>query len=198
MEPIQQDQEYTGVRVRLEARLGTARIPLQIDIGFGDAITPEAVEIEYPAMLAFPAPVLCAYPRETVVAEKFQALVMFGMATSRMKDLYDLWILARYFAFEGPTLCQAIRATFARRQTALPDSLPLVLSSAFAEDSAKRTQWQAFVRKNRLAGEGTDLSQVLSVLQDFLMPPVQALVAGEAFGKTWPASGLWRPVGNGA
>ncbi len=122
---MKEDEQYEGLRLKFEARLASARIPIQIDIGFGDAITPAANEILYPAILDFPAPTLMAYPLETVVAEKFQAMVMLGIANSRMKDFYDIWSLARTFEFSGPSLSSAIRATFERRQTDLPSKPPL-------------------------------------------------------------------------
>ena len=113
---IKEDAEYEGVRVRFHATLARARIPMQIDIGFGDVVTPAAVEIEYPTLLEFPAPVLRAYPKETVIAEKLEALTMLGMLNSRMKDYFDLWALSRLYSFEGPILVNAIKATFARRK----------------------------------------------------------------------------------
>src|SRR5437016_3724576 len=111
---IKEDAEYEGVRVRFHASLACARIPMQIDIGFGDVVTPEAVEIEYPTVLEFPAPVQRAYPKETVIAEKLEALTMLEMLNSRMKDYFDLWALSRLYSFEGPILVSAIKATFAR------------------------------------------------------------------------------------
>jgi hypothetical protein len=105
------------VRILLEARLGNVRIPLQIDVGFGDAIVPRPEELEFPTLLKFPAPKLNAYPKESVVAEKFEAIVKLGMANSRMKDFYDLWVLAQRFQFESGTLAAAIQATFATRET---------------------------------------------------------------------------------
>jgi hypothetical protein len=111
--PIREDQVYGGVRVRTVALLGKTRIPVQIDVGFGDAITP--AELVFPALLDFPAPILNTYPKETVVAEKFQAITALGLANSRMKDYYDLLTLSRLFAFNGATLCAAITATFVRR-----------------------------------------------------------------------------------
>ena len=119
-ERIKEDQEYEGLRLRMSCRLENARIPIQIDIGFGDVVMPAAAEVTYPVLLDFPAPVLPAYSRESVVAEKFHAMVVLGIANSRMKDFYDLWILARQFEFQGPMLCSAIRATFERRRTAIP------------------------------------------------------------------------------
>jgi hypothetical protein len=136
---------------------------------------------------------LRAYPRETVVAEKFQAMVMLGMGNSRMKDFYDLWILARRFAFTGATLAQAIQATFQRRHTDLPTQAPLALSAEFWGDRTKISQWSAFLRKSSLDAEGTSLDQVILFLRDFLMPPAVALAAGETFVREWPAGGPWKP-----
>ena len=133
-ETIKEDQEYEGLRLTLDCRLENARIPIQIDIGFGDVVTPAASELTYPVLLDFPAPVLAVYSRESVVAEKFQAMVMLGIANSRMKDFFDLWVLARQFEFQGPMLCQAIRATFERRRTPVPAEVPLALSAEFSND----------------------------------------------------------------
>ena len=150
----------------------------QIDIGFGDVVTPAAVEVTYPVLLDFPAPVLPAYSRESVVAEKFQAMVMLGIANSRMKDFYDLWVLARQFEFQGPLLCQAIRATFERRQTPVPAEVPLALSSEFAFDRGKQTQWRAFIDKGKLDIGGAGLDEIVDALRGFLMPPAEAVAAG--------------------
>jgi hypothetical protein len=190
-EPIKEDQDYEGLRVHCEARLGQARIVLQIDIGFGDAITPKAEKIKYPTILEFQAPELQAYPRQTVVAEKYQAMVMLGIANSRMKDFFDLWILARAFAFDGPTLCRAIQATFRRRKTSLPTEPPLALTAEFGTDIAKVKQWQAFVRKGKLDVGDATLEKVCEFLSGFLVPLTKALVAVEPFEKTWPPAGPW-------
>ena len=180
------------MRITFEARLGNARIPIQVDIGFGDVITPGADAVTYPTLLDFPAPLLSAYPRETVVAEKFQALVDLGMTNSRMKDFHDLMVLCRQFAFQGPLLCRAVRATFERRRTTLPGETPLALTAEFCGDEGKRKQWQAFLQKNKLDVSGTDLEQVTGVLREFLMPPVLAGAAGQAFEMSWPPAGPWR------
>lgn len=192
-ERIREDQEYQGSRITVPCLLGRMRVKLQIDIGFGDAITPAATEVNYPTMLDFPAPALLAYPKETVVAEKFQAMVMLGMSNSRMKDFYDLWILARDFTFEGAALSQAIQATFQRRQTTLPENLPLALRAEFYENADKQKQWQGFVRKSKLDTAGHDLAAIVDVLQDFLLPPTAALVKGQPFDMIWPTAGPWRP-----
>jgi predicted nucleotidyltransferase component of viral defense system len=190
-ERIKEDQEYEGVRIHCDARLGQARIDLQIDVGFGDAVMPRAVQVEFPVLLEFPAPILRAYRRETVVAEKFQAMVALGIANSRMKDFYDLWVLANGFAFDGPSLCQSLRATFHRRKTALPPEPPLALTAAFGTDVAKVKQWEAFGKKSRLNLGGMTLAQICAFLSDFLMPPTLALRADEPFAKAWPPTGPW-------
>lgn len=134
----------------MEARLANARIHLQIDLGFGDAITPVSREAEYPTLLPFPAPRLTLYPAETVVADKWQAIVDLGMANTRHKDFYDLWVLSQHLEFEGNILTNAICSTFEGRQTMLALSMPQTLHPLFTQDAARVTQWQAFRRKNNL------------------------------------------------
>jgi predicted nucleotidyltransferase component of viral defense system len=190
-ERIKEDQAYEGVRVRCRAHLGQARVDLQIDVGFGDVVVPRATAVIYPAMLEFPAPVLPAYPREAVVAEKFQAMVALGIANSRMKDFFDLWVLAHRFAFEGSSLCRAVHATFRRRKTALPAEPPVALTPAFATDPAKMKQWTAFVKRGRLDAGGITLEQVCMFLSAFLMPLTQALLAGGIWARGWQPGGPW-------
>src|SRR5205085_807412 len=186
---IKDDEDYEGVRVLLQARLGVARISLQIDIGFGDVITPAPIEVEYPTMLNFPAPRLRAYPREPVVAEKLEAMVKLGMANSRMKDFFDLAVLGRSFAFSGPLLRDAIAATFRRRGTSIPTELPIALTGSFAKDGAKLTQWRAFVGRNGLEERAGELGQVVTELAGFLAPPMVAAAKAEGFECRWEAGG---------
>lgn len=127
------EDEYSGVRVDFQAELAGARLPIHVDVGYGDAITPGAQDIAYPSLLDLPEPKLRAYPPETVVAEKFQAMTALGMVNSRMKDFFDIWAIATTFAFEGPVLAKAIQATFERRESPLPSEPPLALTEAFAE-----------------------------------------------------------------
>ncbi len=188
---IAEESEYNGIRVQLKTVLASANISLQVDIGFGDVVTPDAEQTEYPTLLGFPAPVLRTYPRETVVAEKYQAMVMLGIANSRMKDFYDIWVLARDFDFDGSVLCHAVKATFERRKTQLPDAEPLAFTSAFFSDRQKQTQWQAFINKQGLTKESVALDQVIDELRRFLMPPTKALNVGEVFEYHWPAGGNW-------
>ncbi|EJU14872.1 nucleotidyl transferase AbiEii/AbiGii toxin family protein [Agrobacterium pusense] len=165
---IREELEYGGLRLRTTASIGGARISLTIDIGFGDAMEPGAEMLDYPSMLAFPAPRLRAYARETVIAEKFQAMVALGRANSRMKDFYDIWILSKSFDFSGDRLARAIAATFARRETAIPVDLPDALTPAFANDEQKQRQWNAFVRD--VSANPGSLEDVVTSLADFLIP----------------------------
>ncbi len=132
--PFGVDRTLGALRVRTSAELGTAIIPVQIDVGFGDAVTPRPVELEYPVLLDQPTPTLYAYPRETAVAEKFEAIVALDLANSRMKDFYDLLAMSRLFSFDSMTLAAAIRASFERRATAIPRERPLPFTRAFSED----------------------------------------------------------------
>jgi predicted nucleotidyltransferase component of viral defense system len=191
-ERIREDEKYEGMRIHLDARLAAARIKVQVDVGFGDIITPVPQEVEYPVLLDFPAPRLRAYPRETVVAEKFEAMVKLGIANSRMKDFYDLWVMARDFEFEGALLSRAIRATFERLGTTLPTELPLALSDEFSDDPSKKMQWAAFLRRlGRKTGD-TPLAEVIRALTEFLLPLVLAAGRAEAFDRTWSPAGPWR------
>ena len=169
---IRQENEYGGLRVRTTADIGGARIAVNVDVGFGDATEPPAEWLEYPVLLDMPAPRLRGYARETVVAEKFQAMVALGLANSRMKDYYDVWIISEAFDIDRSRLAQAISATFARRGTAIPDAVPNGLSRAFAEDAVKRQQWEAF--KRDLEVDPGPLGDVVGVLEAFLMPAAAA------------------------
>lgn len=191
-QPIRDGAEYGGVRVRIPARLGNAHTDIQLDIGFGDAITPPAEEVDYPTLLPFPAPRLRAYPRETVVAEKWEAMVSLGIGNSRMKDFSDVWVLSREFAFDGTVLARAIAATFARRGTALSADPPVALTPAFVSDETKVRQWRAFVRRDGISGVSVSLAAVTAAIELFLMPPTRALVVGQAFGFHWLPGGPWQ------
>lgn len=165
---IREDDRYGGVRLRARATLAGARIAVAIDIGFGDAIEPGLEQLVYPTLLDFPAPQLRSYAQETVIAEKFQAMVDLGRANSRMKDFYDIWLLAKSFRFEDDRLARAIAATFARRQTSIPAELPDALSAEFAADVAKARQWKAFIED--LAVDPGTLGNVVGELAESLMP----------------------------
>ncbi|MGO4395286.1 nucleotidyl transferase AbiEii/AbiGii toxin family protein [Variovorax sp. M-6] len=161
---IRKDAGYGGVRIDLLAKLDGARIALQVDIGFGDAVTPAPESVNYPVLLEdLPAPRLRAYPKYTVVAEKFHAICLLGMANTRMKDYFDLWVLLTEGALDPDELRRAVEATFARRKLAMPATLPSGLSGAFARDATKQTQWAAFLKKNRL--DVMDLPEVIALLR---------------------------------
>lgn len=190
VERIRDEEEYAGVRVLLEARLANARIPLQIDVGFGDAIVPAPEDREYPTLLAFPAPQLRTYSKESVVAEKFEAIVKLGIANSRMKDFYDLWALANRFRFESTTLAAAIEATFQTRRTTLPVSAPLAFTADFYDLSSKQTQWEALLQKSGLKAESS-LRDVIETIAAFVMPIVLGILRKDAQTGTWKPGGPW-------
>ncbi len=166
------------------------RVPLQIDVGLGTTIVPSSEELEYPTLLKFAAPKLHAYSKESVVAEKFEAMVKLGMANSRMKDFYDLWVLAKRFEFESATLAAAIQATFKTRRTTLPRSSPLALQADFHELPTKLTQWRAFLRKSGLKADSS-LKEIIEVIREFVMPVVNGLSERNAENKVWQPGGPW-------
>lgn len=146
------------------ADAGCGPAGLQVDIAFGDAVTPAPETVSYPVLLEdLPAPQLRSYPKYTVVAEKFHAVCLLGMANTRMKDYFDLWVLLAEDALEAAELRRALEATFDRRKLAIPSTLPSGLSDAFVQDAAKQRQWAAFLKKNRL--EALDLAEVVALLR---------------------------------
>lgn len=171
VEEIREEARYGGLRVRVIGYLGKARCTLQLDVGYGDVVTPGADEVKFPTLLDdVPAPHLKAYPRATMVAEKLEAIASLGMANSRMKDYYDLYALAREGAIDAGVLGDAIAATFERRGTALPDKLPIGLTAEFAGDVTRQKQWSAFLEKNRLEGPGLDV--VVAGIGSFVSDPL--------------------------
>jgi predicted nucleotidyltransferase component of viral defense system len=165
---VREEREYGGLRIKTQAVIGGARVRVVVDIGFGDVVEPGIVELELPVLLDLPSPHLRAYPRETVVAEKFQAIVVLGRANSRMKDFYDVWVLARAYQFTDDGLARAITATFARRNSPIPVDPPYGLTRAFADDPAKQQQWRAFAEN--MEAELPPLAEVIDDLAKFLMP----------------------------
>jgi predicted nucleotidyltransferase component of viral defense system len=189
-ERIAEADRYPGVRVSADAWLTSARLRLHIDVGFGDVVTPEPSIASLPTLLGFPAPEVRVYPPETVVAEKFEAMVDLGIANTRMKDFYDIWLLADTIAFARPGLASAIRATFLRRGTPLPTGEPpLALTQEFTANPEKAQQWQAFLSRTGLDAAPT-LGAVVEALQRFLLP---VLRDDSAEGQHWdPESWTWR------
>ncbi|GMW00552.1 MAG: hypothetical protein AMXMBFR84_16890 [Candidatus Hydrogenedentota bacterium] len=193
VEEIRVEHEYNGQRVKLVAALENARIPLQIDIGFGDAVTPEPQQVEYKALLSsLPAPIIRVYPRETVVAEKLHAMVSLDVLNTRMKDFYDLCVLAREFDFKGCTLCQAIHATFERRNTDIPSEVPACLLENFPSRSDKRDIWTAFLKRAGLPDiPENDFTTVHRELIEFLYLPLLSAAQPGDFNKIWTAGKGW-------
>lgn len=189
-ERIKENADCSGVRVTFTGTLERARIPMQLDIAFGDSVTPGPAEIEYPAMLDSPAPRLKGYPPETVVAEKFEAAVKLGMINTRMKDFYDLWLLSRQFDFDGKTLAAAVRATFAKRGTAVTTA-PTAFTPAFHDDAQKQTQWRAFVARTGLSDAPATLKDAIQAAKELLVPVAAACMADEPFSSHWRPPGPW-------
>lgn len=164
---IRKEANYEGVRVTLLGTLDGARCSVQIDVGYGDAVTPAAELVQFPALLEDVAPPsLRAYPVYTVIAEKYEAIVSLGMANTRLKDYFDLWFLATYAEIDEAILRQAVQATFARRGTEVPQAAPLGLSDAFAASPIKQQQWRAFLSKSKLMAP--DLVEVIAELRRLL------------------------------
>jgi len=189
--PIRPEDAYGGQRVTLLARLGPARLRVQVDVGIGDAVFPEPEWLDYPSLLDLPRPRLRAYRPETAIAEKVHAMVVLGSKNSRMRDFFDVHALAMHQPFDGARLAGALRATFARRRTTISDDPPIALTGAFAEVEGKRAQWAGFVRRNRLASAPPDLASVIGGIAGFVGPVLAAARDGQAFIASWPAGGPW-------
>lgn len=183
--PIREDLEYGGVRVQTHAVIDGARIPIQVDIGFGDIITPAPVEIDYPVLLDSPVPHLRAYPVETVIAEKLNAMVTLGIANSRLKDFYDLWLISRTFEFDHAALFAAVQRTFERRATPMPTDIPTGLTNQYAEQWD--TQWKAFLKREHMSAAPDNLSSLIGDLREFLVP----LTLPSSMTSYWPSGGPW-------
>ncbi len=163
---------YGGIRATVVAMLGAARLPMQIDIGFGDSIIPPPRIASFPTLLDQGEPQLQMYPPETVVAEKFEAIVKFGMANSRMKDYYDLMVILRRYELDSGLLAAAIAATFKRRGTAVPERAPVGLSDEFARDSSAQRHWAAFLRRSRIKDAPASLPEVVRSVWSRIEPAV--------------------------
>ncbi|MBK8915035.1 MAG: nucleotidyl transferase AbiEii/AbiGii toxin family protein [Phycisphaerales bacterium] len=192
VEAIREDNVYQGLRVKLIGRLGSARLPVQVDVGIGDVITPAPAMATFGPLLDLPPPVMAAYLPQTVIAEKLEAMVTLGMANSRMKDFFDLYVLSRTMDSDGQALVDAVGATFRRRRTAIPRALPLALTPDFAADPAKRAQWAAFARRIDAGQRPADFAEVVEAIARFVGPALSAAVGATPFLKTWRAGGPWR------
>lgn len=188
-EKVKEDEEYEGVRISCTALIEHASIPVQIDIGFGDAIV-NRKKVELQTLLNLPRPELFVYPMESVLSEKFEAMVKLGLPNSRMKDFYDIYTLAETQDFEGAVLSEAIRQTFQRRRTPIPAEAPLALTHTFFENREKIAQWKAFSKKVKQYSD-TDLQNVCTKIAQFIMPPAAAAASSQSYESIWIAQNGW-------
>jgi hypothetical protein len=192
IEAIRAEDEYAGTRATLKAQCGTAKLTLQIDMGLGDAVWPAPRRCEYPPLLDLPAPEVLAYPREAVVAEKLEALVVLGDRNSRIKDFFDLHHLATRFEFDRAQLREAVQRTFERRHTPISTTDPIGLTPAYWENPSRPTQVRAFARRAGLAVPGDPARKFLPLLGNFLLPLFDDLRSGVSRAGTWLPGGPWR------
>ena len=188
---ITEDVEYEGARVRIPGNLETIRLSIQIDIGFGDVIFPKAIKFDYPTILGSPSPSIRGYSKESIISEKFHAMVKRGVLNSRMKDFYDILWLSQQFHFKGQTLSSALRKTFENRKTEIISN-PVVLQESFASDKGKQDQWRAFIQRTKLRDVTENFTEVITELKTFISPIVSTLVDKKTFQKNWKAPGPWR------
>jgi hypothetical protein len=193
MEPIRAEDEYMGARAAMTARCGTARLILQIDVGVGDAVWPPPQRLPYPTLLDQPAPEVLAYARDTVVAEKLEAMIVLGDRNSRIKDFFDLHYLASHFEFDRGTLRGAVQKTFGRRSTPIPLDEPVGLTTAYWENPTRPAQMRAFARRARLAVPPAFTNKDAELLRAFLLPILKDLQQGSSSsGGVWRAGGPWQ------
>jgi len=191
---IKEDDEYDGVSVKFHAVLAGARIPMQVDIGFGDAVYPEPEFASFPVLLPMEAPLIRAYPREAAIAEKFNAMVVLDIRNSRMKDFYDVWFMANSWTFELAPLRTAILASFERRKVAMPQSVPFALTEEFLSDAEKKRQWNAFVSRLYPGSKAPSLDEVGVLLRAFLLPCIKPAAASESTTRRWAPGHQWTEV----
>ena len=189
---IKEDADYEGVRVKFIGFLDRSRIPMQIDVGFGDIVYPQVKVIDYPVILDFPRPHLKGYPAESVISEKLEAIIKLGLLNSRMKDFYDIWLLMRQFNFSGSNLVEALKRTFNHRKTTLPAEKPLFAEEIYDEKSDRQTLWKAYLKKGDINHAPDRLAAIAKEIEEFLVEPLGALNKGSEFSKEWKASGRWK------
>lgn len=188
---IKEDADYEGVRVKFMGYLERSHIPMQIDVGFGDIIYPKIKVIDYPVLLDFPKPHLKGYPAESVISEKFEAMVKLGLLNSRMKDFYDIWLMMHQLDFNGSDLMQALRKTFKHRKTELPKEKPLFAEEIYDEKSDRQTLWKAFLKKGNIMHAPEKLRTVAREIEGFLIKPLDAIHKEQMFNEKWKAPDHW-------
>jgi predicted nucleotidyltransferase component of viral defense system len=189
-EPMSPNSDYPGIRFKFSGRLGQARIPMQVDIGFGDRIVPAAKEMSFPALLDMEPPVIRSYAVETIIAEKFEAALDLADLNSRMKDFFDIWILSQKYPFGGQSLQEAIIATCRRRKTSI-SSKAQIFSREFANRYNKQIQWSAFLRKGPMGEVPEEFSIIMEGIQGFLLPVTLETENENSFESEWPPGGPW-------
>lgn len=191
-EQIKENVDYEGIRIKIDATLGQARKKLQMDIGFGDVIIPRAMRMEFPTLLEEKPPRIKVYSIESIISEKFEAMVKLAMVNSRMKDFYDIYTLSVSYNFQSDRLKKAIESTFYRRKTSIPDN-PLIFRLKFHRDEEKQRQWSAFLRKSRLQDVNQDFNEIIERITSFLKPIVVSIKDKNKENKIWDAiAGCWK------
>ena len=190
--PIREENAYGGRRIHIQARLGNARLQLRIDVGTGDAVTPEPVWVELPQMLDLPAPRMKAYRPETSIAEKLETIVARDLLNSRLKDYYDIYVLSMNERFELSVLSRAVKDTFERRSTPLPSETPMGLRQAFVVEPGKSPQWRSFLNKVGATGVPDDLAVIVQSVAAFLVPVLDAIIIEPDKVTSWPPGGPWQ------
>lgn len=191
IEEIREAEVYQGLRVKIPGRLGSTRLNVSVDVGFGDAVVPDPEKSDYPVLLDLPHPEMKTYPRETVVAEKVDTMIVLGLRNSRMKDYYDLWTLAQRFPFDAALLARAIDATLKRRGRELPSQLPPGLQDEFVANPTKQTQWKAFLRRTIPDQADLELGEVVPAIREFLAPVLESIVLGKTIRLHWTPGSGW-------
>ncbi len=189
---INEESEYEGVRVKFKAYLDRSRIPMQVDVGFGDTIYPKPRIIKYPIILDFPAPKIKGYPPESLVAEKFEAIIRLGNLNSRMKDFYDIWLIMHKFNFSGKILKESLKRTFNQRKTILPKERPFIDEDFYRFESERQALWRAFIKKEEIDIAPLNLPDVVKMIEDFLGEPINAINKKNEFNKRWNVNCFWK------
>lgn len=190
-EPIQEQNEYTGIRSTFLAELDKSKIKMQIDIGFGDIIYPDPIAFEYPTLLDMPSPRVKGYTPETLISENLHTMFRHGIANSRMKDIYDIWLLSRQFTFSGDRLSEAIEKTFHNRGMEIKEQEPLIFSNTFKNDQTKNQQWNAFINKNTLSTLPNDFIEAMDQIEPFIAPILYSYKSDKNFDLVWHPPGPW-------
>lgn len=191
-ERIKEGAEYEGIRIKFKGYFGKSRIPMQIDVGFGDIISPKPQTIEYPVILDFPKPKLKGYSLESIVAEKFESMVKLGAINSRMKDFYDIWIISHQFNFKGEKLIQALKRTFSHRHTEFPKAQNLFTEEFYDDKSDRQIMWKSFIAKNHLLSTPEKIRSIVNGIEVFLIKPVKAILNNKEFNYLWNVPGPWK------